>query len=156
MNVAMFKTYMTDGATRVEVTLDELEPDSDGGTVVFTFTHEGLIVDVFDLHDELIGTRAEEYVDILDECFGLAVTCSEPDDQFEKMKQDYLRHHGSRCLWCGSRDMETRPGHCSDDDFTVWTIECSNCGANWGDVQILGDITDVGRPTKYFDKPEDW
>lgn len=54
----------------VEVLFQELAPGGDGGYINIKVTHEGIIIDVVDLDGEIIGTRAEEFVDILFDCIG--------------------------------------------------------------------------------------
>lgn len=55
----------------VLVTLEELWPDCDGADISFTFTNEGLIVDFTDLNNEVVGTWAMTYEEIVTELLGV-------------------------------------------------------------------------------------
>jgi hypothetical protein len=57
-----------DSGARIESTLEELVPGEDGAYVKFNVTHEGLIIDIVNLHGEIIGTRAETFDDIVFDC----------------------------------------------------------------------------------------
>lgn len=51
---------------RVIINTDELPGEDSMGELMFNFTHEGLIKDLWTQNDELLGTSCEMYEDIIE------------------------------------------------------------------------------------------
>lgn len=80
------KVTAGDGPVRVEVGLPNEEPGEDDRTVLFTFTHEGLIVDGYVSDGQPVGTSGQTYEEIYDgtiEPVGDPVWASDPDHPVE-------------------------------------------------------------------------
>lgn len=61
-------TYVQHNTEGFSVDVDELLPGGDGGTIAVKLTDEGIVVDIIDLHGEVIGSRWELFSDIIDDC----------------------------------------------------------------------------------------
>jgi hypothetical protein len=56
---------------RVYVTMDEIQPDRDGADIEFHITKEGLIINVTDLHGEVVGTSSQTFEELTAELVGV-------------------------------------------------------------------------------------
>lgn len=50
--------------------------------------------------------------------------------------REYLKSRGSRCLECGSKNIESGKSN-FDFDYCELNVECNDCGAEWMDIYKL-------------------
>ena len=59
-----------------------------------------------------------------------------------EQRKFYLQHHGSKCPFCESDNIEGTGQRDFDSDWATSEVQCLDCEKRWKDVYILQDVID--------------